>query len=246
MASTAGFNVLRVGRPNYPVSTVPQRAVIRARESPRARFDSQLASRPRTTSSHPRRKRAITLGGDGLTPPQLPAADSSNPVLLEMRKGVLLDVGNVLNQFSKMDRTIRAFCEQSSDYIGKSKRLPRMTHQPTLPKNSPVGRPAHDFSSTEEYLYFILLSIINTHLYEDIFRPFHPAASPQESDRYEEEYLMMIDKCRLMTSCGLFRRLSFHIISFTTGFGSVEIPKVFVHRQQSGFQWSCKPDPTSR
>jgi hypothetical protein len=161
----------------------------KARVSIRARLDSQTASHPRT---YPPRKRAITLTADGLAPPQLGAADSSNPVLLEMKKGVLLDVGSVLNRFSKMDRTVRAFCERSSDYIGKSK---RMTHRSALPRNSPVGKPTYEFPSTEDYVFFALLSIINTHLYEDIFRPFHPAASAKENDRYEKEYLKMIDTC---------------------------------------------------
>jgi hypothetical protein len=71
-----------------------------------------------------------------------------------------------------------------------------MTHQSALPRNSPVGKPAYEFTSTGDYVFFALLSIINTHLYRDIFRPFHPAASAQESDRYEEEYLKMIDTCR--------------------------------------------------
>jgi hypothetical protein len=39
----------------------------------------------------------------------------------------------------------------------------------------------------------MLPSIINTHLFDDIFQPFHPAASVQERDRYEEEYLKMIN-----------------------------------------------------
>jgi hypothetical protein len=161
------------------ILTAPQRALICERVSPGARFIRQAASHPRTTSSYSPMKRAIALAANGLPPPQLPAADSSNPVLLEMRKGVLLDVGNALNQFSEIDRTIRAFCEQCSDYIGQSKRLPRMTHQAALPKNSPVGTPAY-----EDYVFF---AIIKTHLHGGIFRPFHPAASAHDSDRYEEE-----------------------------------------------------------
>jgi hypothetical protein len=112
------------------------------------------------------------------------AADPLDPVF-EAGKGV--GAGDVLSQFSKMDRTIRAFCEQSSNHIAQSKRLPQMTHQPlTLPERSPVGKSAHEFTSTEDYVFFTLLSIINTHLYGDIFRPFHPAASAEESQRCEK------------------------------------------------------------
>jgi hypothetical protein len=169
------------------ILTVPQRALIRARESPRARFDSQITSHPRTTSSYPPRKRATTLAADGSTPPQLGAADTVR---------VLWDVENILNQFSKMDRTIRTFYEQTSDYTGQSKQPPRMTHHFASPKNSPVGQPAYEFTSSADYVFFTLLSIINTHVYNDIFGPFHPAVTAQESDRYEEEYLKMIETCR--------------------------------------------------
>ena len=186
-------------------SSAFQRAVVSTRESPRVRLTSQVAPGARTASSHQRRKQAITLSGDGLAPPQL-NADWSNPVVLEMRKGLLLDVGSVLNKFSKMDRDIRTFCEESSEHMARTKRLPRMTAQSSaLPENSTIGKPAREFGSPEEYIFFVLLSTINTHLYEDIFRPFHPAASVQESDRYEEEYLEMIDTCRLVASLSLFR-----------------------------------------
>jgi len=77
---------------------VPQQALIRGRESPLARFDSQV--------SPPSRKRTVTLSGDGSAPPQLGVSELSNPVVLEMRKGALLDVGNVLNQFAKLDKDI--------------------------------------------------------------------------------------------------------------------------------------------
>jgi hypothetical protein len=115
-----------------------------------------------------------------------------------MRRGSLLDVGNVVKQFLDLNANLRAFCDEISDHTGRSKRLPRLRAQSSaVPENSPVGKPAHEFSSPDEYVFFVLLSIINTHIYDDIFRPFHPAASAQESNRYEEEYLKMIDTCML-------------------------------------------------
>ena len=171
----------------------PQRALVRARESLRGQLTSQVSPCPRTTSSMPRRKRAVISSGNGLTPSQLGA----NPVVIEMRRGRLrLDAGNVLKQFLGLNTNVRTFCEDISSHIGQLKQLPRLgALSSTLPENSPVGKPAHQFSSPEEYVFFVLLSIINTHIYDDIFRPFHPAASAQESNRYEEEYLKMIDTC---------------------------------------------------
>ena len=177
-------------------SVLPWLDATDARENLRARSCSHVASTSRAVPSPQRRRRAISLSGDGSAPQPLGAIDSSNPVL-EMRGGALLGVANVLNQFSKMNRTIHDFCERNSDYIGQSKRVPRRPS--ALPEHGPVGKPAYEFSCSEDFVFFTLLSIINTHLYDDIFRPFHPAASAQESDRYEEHHLKLIDTCEFVT-----------------------------------------------
>src|ERR1700733_13097138 len=135
--------------------TVPSQALIRGRESPLARFDDQFSPRSRTTSS-PARKRTVTLSSNGSAPSHLAASELSNAVVLEMRKGALLDVGNVLNQFAKMDKDIRAFCDKSADHIGKSKRPAWTTTQlSAFPENSPVGKPAHEFVKLEDYVFFV-------------------------------------------------------------------------------------------
>ena len=134
--------------------------------------------------------------GDGLSAPLLKPSDASDPVLLEMKKGVLLDVGNILNQFLNLDRSVRDFCDACAEHIGGSKRLPRIgPHAIPVPRNSPVGKLASEFTSAEDYSFFILLSIINNRIYADIFRPFHPAATPEENDQLEEQYLKKIDTC---------------------------------------------------
>ena len=198
-------------------SAPPRLGAANGRESPRAHSYSRVAlptsSRPhlrraisfagrdsatsRAVPSPPRLRRAVSAGS---APQPLGAVDSSNPVL-EMRRGSLLGVEKVLHQFSEMNRTIRVFCERSSDFIGESTRVPRMTL--ALPEHSPVGKPAYEFSSSEDYVFFTLLSIINTHLHDNIFRPFHPAASAQESDRYEELYLKIINTCKFVTHFSL-------------------------------------------
>ena len=134
--------------------------------------------------------------GNDLSAPLLKASDASDPVLLEMKKGVLLDVGNILNQFANLDRGIRDLCDACSEHIGRSKRLPRIgPNTPPAPKDSPVGKPASEFTSAEDYSFFVLLSIINNHIYTDLFRPFHPAAPPEQNDQLEEEYMKKIDTC---------------------------------------------------
>jgi len=53
---------------------------------------------------------------------------------------------------------------------------------------SPVGKGPSQFPSAEVYAYFSLLSIVNTHLYNRIFRPFHPAESDAENAKLETSY----------------------------------------------------------
>lgn len=174
-------------------SLAPPRAVLGP--NPRSRILSQASpgdGRARRAGG----KRAITVAGDVRGPPVLRGADATDPVLLEMQKGLLLNVGNVLDEFEDLDRDVRAFCDRCADYIAKMKQLPRITAvSPTVPAGSPVSKPPADFPGVEDYVYFTLLSIINSRLYGDIFRPFHPAISVEENKRYEEQYERRIDTC---------------------------------------------------
>lgn len=113
-----------------------------------------------------------------------------------MKKGLLLCVGNVLDRFTDLGRDIRVFCDCYADEIGEFKRLPSFTRQlpPVLPGN-PVGKPASEFTSVEDYIYFAALSIINLHLYTYIFKPFHPTAGVDENERYEKQYEKEIHSC---------------------------------------------------
>ena len=166
------------------------------RVGPQAGIESRAA--PAAKNRPPAgRKRAVTMIGNDLSAaPLLKSSDASDPVLVEMKKGVLLDVGNILNEFANLDRGIRDFCDACSEHIGKFKRLPPFgPHTPPAPKDSPVGKPASEFTSAEDYSFFVLLSIINNHIYTDLFRPFHPAAPPEQNDQLEEEYMKKIDTC---------------------------------------------------
>jgi len=166
---------------------------------------------------HAGRKRAVTLVGsfdcDLSSDALLKAPNAPDAALLEMKKGLLLDVGNIPNQFSKLNRGILDLCEACSEHIGKSKRLPpNGPNTPPAPKDSPVGKPASEFTSAEDYSFFVLLSIINNRIYTDIFRPFHPAASLEENDQLEEEYMKKIDTCMCgdICSCLPSSRLACH------------------------------------
>lgn len=166
------------------------------RANPRQRIISQAAPSSNGYNRRTSGKRAVTLSGDGLSAPLLKGADATDPVLLEMKKGLLLNVGNVLDQFADLDRTIRAFCDRSADEINGRKSLPRFTGQVSpVAAGSPIGKPASEFTSVEDYVYFVLLSILNSQLYTYIFRPFHPIASVDENERYERQYEEKIDSC---------------------------------------------------
>lgn len=144
-------------------------------------------------------KRVVTLSKDSHGVLFLRGTDTADPTFLEMQKGLFLDVGNVLEEFANLDRGVRSFCDRCGGYIGRTKQLPRISPPPQpVPKNSPINKSPEDFPTVEDYVYFMLLSIINSHLYRDIFQPFHPASSIEENKRYEEQYERKIDTCEYL------------------------------------------------
>ena len=191
-----------VARYTYISLPGPQLGSNRAGKSTRARLNS-VATPLRAPSSQPCGKQASTLSGYCLAPARLGIASSLNPSVLEMGKEVpqSFGIGDIRRQFSDMDKRIRDFSQTISDHIAQSNTLPCPAAEPSpLSGNRPVGKPVHEFPSLEDYVFFALLSIINTRICEDIFEPFHPAASPQENARYGEEYSAMIGTCKLMAN----------------------------------------------
>ena len=167
-------------------------------KSARPRFVSHTAT-PRSRNDsllQPRRKRAITLSPDGSTPRGL-GPDSSNPVIVEMRKRGLTDFTHLLNQLLELNSAIQDVCNQCADHVAKSKQLPRRPSPLSQP--SPLGKPAHEFSSTEDYVFFASLSIVNTVTCDFVLGPFHPAVSEKENARWMEEYIEVIDTCAFLT-----------------------------------------------
>ena len=145
------------------------------RAGPRAGIDDHSAP---SATGNPGRQRAITMIGGDLAPPTLKPSGALDPVLLEMKKGVLLDVGKILEQFSNLNRSIRDFCGTCAEHIGKSKRLPRIGRNTVPPpQGSPVCKPASEFTSAEDYSFFALLSIINNPTF---FNPSIPLLLPKK------------------------------------------------------------------
>lgn len=174
--------------------TGPPSAVVR--DNPRQRIISQVSPSSNGYTRRAGGKRAVTISPNGPSAPLLKGTDATDPVLLEMKKGLLLNVENVLNQFVDLNQTIRAFCDRFADGTSGRKRLPRFTGQvDPVPAGSPVGKLASEFTSVEDYIFFVLLSIVTSHIYSDIFRPFHPVASTDENERYEKQYEQKIDSC---------------------------------------------------
>ena len=171
----------------------PQSTPNRAAKSTPARLSNEASPR-RAPSFQPRGKQASTTSGHRQTPAQPGIAPSSNPSVPKMGREAPPgpSIGDVRDQFSGIDKSIRVFSQAMSDLIVQSNALPSPAAQSSpLPGNSPVGKPAHEFPSLGDYIYFALISIINTYMCEVIFEPFHPA-SPQKNARYTEEYSAMI------------------------------------------------------
>ena len=104
----------------------------------------------------------------------------------EMKQGMLHGVEKNVNQFSAINRQTQEFSNTWAEHAAKFKVLPRTS--PQVDATNPVARPASNFLNAEDYAFFSLISIINTHLYNNIFKPFHPAASPQQNSIFQQGY----------------------------------------------------------
>jgi hypothetical protein len=144
-----------------------------------------------------------------------------------MRNRGLLDYGNLLHQFSELGGSIQSLCNQCAEHIGRLTQLPRKPLP--LPQQSPVGKPAHEFGSAEDFVFFASLSIVNTNTCDFVFGPFHPALSEKDNSRYMAEYVEMIDSCAFLAYFDLFGRLNFVIISIASSISELEVSKVFIY-----------------
>jgi hypothetical protein len=162
--------------------------------NPRSRVDTYTPRARSRTEALQGRKRAVTMVDGHFSPPLPKSSDALDPVLLEMKKGELLDAGNILNDFNKLCQRIRDFCDACAVHVGEFKQLPRMGPHAASP-DTLIGKPAREFASAEDYVFFVIISTITNRIYQDIFRPFHPTTAPDVKDRYEEEYLKTIDAC---------------------------------------------------
>lgn len=118
----------------------------------------------------------------------------SDPILREMQRGILFDIGSILDQFVDFDREVRAFCDNVADYYASIAKLPYGLNSINTTSSGPfVTKPASEFPSVEDYVFFTLLSIINTNAYKYIFRPFHPAGSKEDNSKLESEYERQVE-----------------------------------------------------
>lgn len=133
--------------------------------------------------------RAVTFPGASRTPALLSGAGAADPFLEDMKKGVNFEGTNILDQFRFLNRELEIFCRACAEHAGRSKRLPpRDVCSAPVTSRSPVGGLASEFSSISDYAFFSLISIVNNHLGDCIFRPFHPFGSSSENNRYGAEY----------------------------------------------------------
>ena len=104
---------------------------------------------------------------------------------------MLIGVEKIIRDFIALNSRTQVVASKWCMHVGKIKTLP--TSSQPLPGNSPVGKGPSEFPSAEDYAYFSLLSIINTHLYNRIFHPFHPAASDAENAKLENGYQRQLE-----------------------------------------------------
>ena len=103
-----------------------------------------------------------------------------------MKQGMLYGVEKNVNQFAAINRKTQEFSNTWAEYAAKFKVLPSIS--PPVDATNPVARPASKFLNAEDYAFFSLISTIITHLYNNIFKPFHPAASSQQNYIFQQGY----------------------------------------------------------
>jgi len=86
---------------------------------------------------------------------------------------VVVDTADAVAQFRTLNRDIHLFCDKTAANINKIYLIPAEPYRPDNP-DVPKRAPIH-FPSTEDYWYFVLLSIMNCALCRYIFDPFHPS-----------------------------------------------------------------------
>lgn len=166
-------------------------APVAATRGGRTRFESSANPRDvRRPLGPDQRSRATTIAGPAPSLARIQAI-SAQPGIDEMKKGMLFGVEKTVGQFSGINRQTQDFSNTWAEYAVKFKDSPK-SKSPVNP-NSPVARPASEFATPEEYAFFCLLSIINAHLYNYIFRPFHPAASTQQNSMFEQGYQKQVE-----------------------------------------------------
>jgi hypothetical protein len=167
----------------------------KALAEPRPRFmtTAPLQNRGDRLQADPR-VRATTVAAGGtpvkfsriVNPPR-------NRLIAEMKKGMVFGTEKTVNQFSGINRKIVEFSNVWAEHVTRYTRLLPQSSPPIDAANpGPVARPASQFTNTEDYAFFSLISIINIHLYTRIFQPFHPAATPQQNSLFEQGYQRQI------------------------------------------------------
>lgn len=91
----------------------------------------------------------------------------------------------IFDQFQALNRDIREFCDDVAERIGVSYTLPS---DETFCQCHPVWKAMRGFQTSEDYIYFCLLSIMSSQIYDQIFTPFHPASTDEENRSQSLEY----------------------------------------------------------
>lgn len=122
--------------------------------------------------------------------------DSIPHSLSDIRRpeGSIVDIRNVLDHFASLSGEIRAFCESCAEHYASLATLsPTATslHAPLIA--SFVDKQASEFPSVFDYVFFILISIVNTFTNRAIFEPFHPALSKQDDLIKKSGYKLLME-----------------------------------------------------
>jgi len=164
----------------------------------RTRYTSSANSRDVLRPVRPNeRLRATTLAGPPATLPQIQTS-AQGPSIEEMKQGMLYGVEKNVNQFAAINRKTQEFSNTWTEHAAKFKVLSSIS--PQVDATNPVARPASKFLNAEDYAFFSLISIINTRLPNNMFKPSHPATSSQQNSVFQQGYQKQANTGTFQTS----------------------------------------------
>ncbi|KAF8299292.1 hypothetical protein DL93DRAFT_2091180 [Clavulina sp. PMI_390] len=126
-----------------------------------------------------------------------------DPAFNGIIEGTRSGYSTALIVFNHLTRDVERFSDEGVDCFLQGLSLPDAQDPPFVTSKN-IGRGTFiklgtSFTSIEDYAYFHLVSIINHHLHEALFDPFHPCLSSSDNGTLQDEYDRLVKSNHQLT-----------------------------------------------